>query len=244
MNGNNPEKVGISTIIGEAFSYWTRTLMYQVMFSLLYISILITVLFYFAEYYGIMEDYLASVDELKNGMEAYAEAQKKIIANPDYGNFSWVLIGVLTFLFPLNMGLYKMFRKLDLKEPLVVQDLFAGYVGINFFNYASYYFFWFMVFSLTAPTVFLGIIWVGITLFSAPLMFFRNLRIFQTFSLNITAWKKFFPLILSGILFSIIFKFVGMITIIGIPFTFAFTNAMIYVLYKGIFREEERPAKQ
>ncbi len=142
------------------------------------------------------------------------------------------------------MGLYKMFRKLDLKEPLVVQDLFAGYVGINFFNYASYYFFWFMVFSLTAPTVFLGIIWVGITLFSAPLMFFRNLRIFQTFSLNITAWKKFFPLILAGILFSIIFKFVGMITIIGIPFTFAFTNAMIYVLYKGIFREEERPAKQ
>ncbi|MBW8358864.1 MAG: hypothetical protein K0M63_03575 [Weeksellaceae bacterium] len=236
MSQNHPGKSTIQSILSRAFYYWNKTLVYQVMFSLIYFSVLITVLFFFAEHYGIMDDYLASIEQMQNGA-TYAEAQKGLIANPNYINFSWVIIGTLIFLYPLNLGLFKMYRKIDLGEKPTIQDLFAGYLGVNFFIYTSYYLFWFMIFLYTIPTVVLAAVWIGLTLFTAPLMFFMDKKIFETFRFNIKGWRNFFPAILVGMLVAIAFKYIGAITLVGLPFTLAFPTAMIYSLYRTIFKE-------
>lgn len=229
----------IGNIISLAFFYWRKTFLYQFLFGVLYLSILVMVLMNFAEYYGILSDYIESTKAMGNGIDAYSVAQKKIMQNPNYESFSWVIIGVLIFLYPLNMGLFKMFRKIEIGDKLLIQDLFSGYSGINFFIFGSFYFFWFMVFSIAMPTVFLAIIWVALTIFTAPLMYFKGLRIFQTFNYNVQAWKKFFLEMLVCLSLAIFIKISALFTIIALPFVFGFTNAMIYSLYRVVFRENK-----
>ncbi len=238
MIEKDPGKAGIQNVLKEALFYWNRTLLYQIIFSLLYFSVLITVLFFFADHYGILADYLAGVESMKNG-GSMVDAQKAMAENPNYMNFTWALIGTLVLLFPLNMGFYKMFRKIDLGEKISVQDLFAGYLGINFFIYTSYYLFWLIIFLYTAPTLILGMIWVALTLFTGPLMFFMDKRIFETFGYNIKAWRHFFPSVSAGLVLALMVKYAGFFTMFLIPFTFAFPHAVIYALYRNIFKENK-----
>ncbi len=238
MSQNYPQKNDLSFILKQAFYYWSKTLVYQIMFSLIYLSVLITVWFLFAEHYGILSDYLETVEMVRAGA-TYADAQKVLIANPNYITFSWIIIGTFIFLYPLNLGLLKMYRKLDLGEKLTVHDLFAGYMGVNFFIYISYYVFWFMIFLYMAPTVILAAVWIAITIFTAPLMFFMNKKIFETFRYNIRVWRNFFPAMLVGLAVAMVFKYAGMLTLIGLPFTMAFPTAMIYALYTSLFKEHE-----
>src|SRR5690606_7328288 len=236
MSQNYPHKIDLSYILKQAFHYWSKTLVYQLMFSLIYLSVLITVWFLFAELYGILNDYMRTVEMVNTGA-TYADAQKLLMANPNYITFSWIIIGTFIFLYPLNLGLLKMYRKLDLGEKLTVHDLFAGYLGVNFFIYISYYVFWFMIFLYMAPTVILAGVWIALTIFTAPLMFFMNKKIFETFRYNIRVWRKFFPAMLVGLALAAVFKDVGMLTIIGLPFTMGFPTAMIYALYTSLFKE-------
>ena len=238
MQQNYPQKAGIDYILKEAFSYWNRTLIFQILFSLIYFSVLFLVLFYFATKFGIFEQYLALGDKLKEGMDAYKNGIKELAANPNFMKFQWVILGTLSFLFPLNLGLFKMFRKLDLGEKPELEDLFAGYSGANFFIYFGYFLFWFTIYSYFAPTIFLGILWVLITLFTAPLMFFMDKRIIETFGINFKALRMFPLEILIGFFVAVAFKYFGILTLIGAIFTFPFWNAMIYSLYRKIFTEK------
>ncbi len=232
-----PPKAGIPFLLNQAFSYWIRTLLYQVLFSLITFSLFFAVAYYASVRYGVLGPYLELSEKLAISMEAYQGGVQEIMKLPGFTTFYWILIGCAVFLFPLNLGLFTLYRKLDNGEKLQVSDLFEGYRGARFFSFASFYLFWIMVYLFTLPTLFLGVFWVLLTLFTAPLMLFAKRRLFETLSLNFTALKRFPLEIIACCLVAILFKYAGMFTIIGAVFTYPFFTAVIYVLYRKIFYE-------
>ncbi|MBS1548530.1 MAG: hypothetical protein JSS94_01510 [Bacteroidetes bacterium] len=228
----------LEVIFNDAFSYWKKTLLFQMLFSLLFFSILFTVVFFAANQFGIFEQYMEIFKNNQGDMAGLQQEMKTLVQSPGYMNMAWTLIATMVFLFPLNMGFFKIFRKIDLQEKVELQDLFSGYSGINFLIYISYYLFWNIVYNYTIPTIILGILWVMVTLFVAPLMFFENKKIWESIRIGFTVLKKHFLVVLVGVLASVIIKYSGILIFgIGIFFTFPFFNAMIYSMYKNIFTE-------
>ncbi len=240
MQNDYPQKKGIDFLLKEAFRYWNQTLLYQIVFSLLYLSVLFLTVIYFANYYGILDGYMGAFQKFMQTRDigAYQKMLDSVTQSPDFKKFTWIVFGTNVFLYPLNLGLFKIFRKLDLKEMPEITDLFAGYMGINFFIYIGFYMFWLYIYNVASSTIILGVVWVFITLFSAPLMFFMDKRIFETISLSIKALRLYFVEIVVCIIVAVAFKYMGVISVFGMIFTFPFVNAMIYALYKTIFSEK------
>ncbi len=239
MQNKYPQKPGIDFILKQAFFYWNKTLVFQLMFSIFYFGIFLTVVFAADLKYNIIQQYMETGKYIKDGMEAYALQYTKMASTPDFQKFSLMIVGTMIFLYPLNIGFYQIFRKIDLKEKLELGDLLVGYNGLNFFKYIGYYIFWFFVYINTAQTIILGILWVLATLFVAPLMFFANKRIFEAISLTFKALRMYFLEILVCAIVALLFKYLGfMLFFIGGLFTFPFWNAMIYSLYKTVFSEK------
>jgi hypothetical protein len=79
MQEKYPQKPGLDFILKQAFYYWNKTLLYQLMFSIIYFAIFLTVFFYFSEKYGIIEQFLgAASDYMKVGPEGMDEYKKQI----------------------------------------------------------------------------------------------------------------------------------------------------------------------
>ncbi len=240
MQQNYPQKPGLDFILKQAFYYWNRTLLFQLMFSLVYFAVFFTAFFFFIDYYEISSYNAELLDAFRKGQEAYLQQIQKMSTTENVIYFDYAFSGILIFLYPLNLGLFQIYRKIDLQEPISLGDLFAGYNGLNFFRYVSYFLFWFMLFRLTSFTVIIPVFWVMVTLFVAPLMFFQNKTIFEAISINWKALKTHFVEILVCVIVAFIFRYVGFaVFFVGILLTFPFWNAMIYSLYKTIFTEKK-----
>lgn len=243
MQEQYPQKPGIDLILKQAFFYWNKTLVYQMIFSVIYLALFSTVFLYFSGRYGIMDQLLGAMSDYMKigpaGLETYKNDVSAIMISKGFQNFYLGLVGTLIFLYPLNLGFFQIFRKIDLKENVELRDLFAGYNGLNFFRYASYFIFWYFLYTFIAQTLILPVVWVMITLFVAPLMFFQNKTIFEGIALNWKALKMYFIEILVCTMVAVLFKYVGFaIFLVGGLLTFPFWNAMIYSLYKTIFTEK------
>lgn len=243
MQENYPQKPGIDFILKQAFFYWNKTLLYQLIFSIIYFAIFLTVLFYFSGKYGIIDQFFGAASNYMkagpNGMENYKTEIAAITGSDGFQSFYLGIVGVQIFLYPLNLGFFQIFRKIDLKEKVVLGDLFAGYNGLNFFRYVSYFIFWFFFYTIIAQTIILPVIWVLCTILVAPLMFFQDKRIFEAISINFKALKIYFLEILVCVIVAFLFKYVGFaLFLVGGLFTLPFWNAMIYSLYKSIFTEK------
>lgn len=238
------DPINIGEILSNAFSYWKRTLQYHVILTALYFSVAFLAFYFAMNQYGLLNDFNNAIQKLGESREAYLEEVKKIASGEGYRKFYWVFIATTTFLYPLNFGLLKIFRKLDLKQPLAIEDLFAGYLGSSFFAYISFYLFWILIYNILAPTILLGIVWVFVTLFCGPLMFFRNLRIFEGIRLSFKALKKFPAEIFVCAFCAVAIRYFGMISIVGALFTFPIWNAIIYAMFSKIFSETENNAEK
>lgn len=196
-------------------------------------------MFFFASRYGIWEQQQELAEALQAGTQAYVEKVTEISATENYQMFSYGILGTIIFLYPLNLGFFQIFRKIDTNEKIELSDLFAGYNGLNFFKYIGYFIFWFFIYLMLVQTIILAVVWVFVTLFVAPLMFFMDKRIFEAISLNFKALKMYFIEMFVCVMVAVIFKYVGFtLFLIGGLFTFPFWNAMIYSLYKTIFSEK------
>ncbi|RQO35263.1 hypothetical protein DBR39_20115 [Chryseobacterium sp. KBW03] len=239
MQNKYPQKPGIDFILKQAFFYWNKTLVFQLMFSIIFFGIFLTSVMLFAGKYEIFSYTQQLTEAFKQGTEAYMEKMAELSATENFQMFNLAIWATTAFLYPLNLGMFQIFRKIDLKEKIVIGDLFAGYNGLNFFKYVGYFLFWFFVYRFTAPTIILAVIWVAVTLFVAPLMFFTNKRIFEAISLNFKALKVYFVEIMVCVIVASLFKYLGFaLFLIGGLFTFPFWNAMIYSLYKTVFSEK------
>jgi hypothetical protein len=58
MQNKYPQKPGIDFILKQAFFYWNKTLIFQLMFSIIYFGILMTVFFLCDFKYGITGQYM------------------------------------------------------------------------------------------------------------------------------------------------------------------------------------------
>lgn len=239
MQNKYPQKPGIDFILKQAFFYWNKTLVFQLVFSIMYFGILMTVFFFCDSKYGITSQYMEAGKHLKDGAEAYWAEIIKMNSTDGFQKFSLWITGTIIFLYPLNLGFYQIYKKIDLGEKPELGDLFVGYNGFNFFKYIGYFIFWYFVFAYTIQTIILGVAWVCITLFVAPLMFFMDKRIFEGIALNFKALKIYFIEIFVCVIVAFFFKYVGFaLFFIGGLFTFPFWNAMIYSLYKTVFSEK------
>ncbi|WP_421376618.1 hypothetical protein [Chryseobacterium sp. GP-SGM7] len=214
------------------------------MFSLIYFSVFLAAYFYIENRFGVYNQ-LSNVflKYLQVGSKGFEDINQELEIIKSSTNYTYATLGILivsAFLYPLNLGFFQIYRKIDLKEEVEMSDLFVGYNGLNFFRYTSYFVFWFLVCDMLKPTLVLPFLWIIITLFIAPLMFFQNKTIFEGISLSWKAIKAYFIEIIVCTIVAVLFKYVGFaVFLVGALFTFPFWNAMIYSLYKIIFTEKD-----
>ena len=240
MEKNYPQKVGIQQILKTAFSYWNRTLFYQLSFSLLYFSLFFMGYFYLFKYIGLWDEMSQHSDLLKTDFNAFNKKMEEVSKLPQTQSFLLGIFFLFAFLNPLNVGFYKIYRKLDLKEEIGLNDLFAGYLGFDFFKFFGFYLFWMIVFSYANSLPLLGIVWLILTLFSVPLMFFMNVNTIEGIKLTVKGLKQDFTTIIISVLIATLFSISGLLLFgFGFLFTFPFWHAMIYTLYQNFFKEND-----
>ncbi|KIA90047.1 hypothetical protein [Kaistella jeonii] len=238
MENNDPRKSGIQQILKTAFWYWNKTLIYQLLYSLLYFSMFFLGYFYLFRYFGLWDEFAKYSDLVKTDIPAFNKKMEEIARLPQARNFGLAFFFLLALINPLNVGLYKIFRKIDLKEPVSMKDLFAGYLGFDFFKFFGFYLFWIIIFTYANALLVLGLVWVFITLFSIPLMFFMDVKTFEGIILTVKGLRKNFGMILIGMLIALLFSLSGFLLFgVGFLLTFPFWNAMIYALYQHIYKE-------
>ncbi|WP_226063683.1 hypothetical protein [Kaistella polysaccharea] len=240
MEKTYPSKANLSDILKTAFTYWNKTLFYQIAFSLLYFSLFFLGYFFLFRYFGLWDALSPYSELIKTDMPAFNEKMQDVAKLPQTQGFVLGIFILLALINPLNVGFYKIYRKIDLKEPVVMNDLFAGYLGFDFFKFFGFYLFWLIIFSYANSLLMLGAVWVIITLFSVPLMFFMNINTFEGISLTFKGLKKDFSTVLIAVIVGFLFSLSGLLLFgFGFLLTFPFWHAIIYTLYQHIFKENE-----
>jgi len=238
MENNYPEKSGIQQILKTAFWYWNKTLIYQLFYSMLYFSLFFLGYFYLFRYFGLWDGFSKYSDLVGTDIPAFNEKMEEIARLPQARNFALAFFFLLALINPLNVGLYKIFRKIDLKEPVSLNDLFAGYLGLDFFKFFGFYLFWIIIFTYANAFLVLGLVWVFVTLFSIPLMFFMSVNTFEGIRLTVTGLRRNLGMVVTCMLIAALFSAGGILLFgFGLLFTFPFWNAMIYALYQHIYKE-------
>lgn len=182
-------QLGIDEILKAAFGYWNKTLKYQLVFSIVYFLFIMLCNVLLISKLNLYDDYVKLVQAVQANPNQLLNEATKFALLPEVQAYVMYLTVAKAVIFPLNIGFYQMFKKLDLNEEISTEDLFVGFRGTNFFRYFGYALFWGMI-SLYANSLLpLGIIWVLITLLNAPLMFFANKTIFEGIALNFNALK-------------------------------------------------------
>ena len=231
-------KSNIEEILRKAVNYWAMTLNIQILFSLLYFSIIFLLGFYFFKYYGLQEEFIRLVKISETDIPL---AQKGIIEwakDPNFSSFMIALVLIKAVMFPLNIGIFEIYRKIDEKLPYTISDLYAGYRGFNFFKFLGFAVFWGFINLYAHVSIVLVLFWILITLFSAPLMFFMNVSIFESIRLTVKVFKIDFLTIFTCSCLAFIFSYFGIVFFFaGIIFTFPFWNAIIYTMYQKYFNE-------
>lgn len=246
MEKNYPSKGNLSDILKTAFAYWNKTLLFQLVYSLLYFSLLFMGYFYLFRYFGLWDALAPHAELIKTDMPAFNAKMQEVAMLPQMQGFVFGIFILLALLNPLNVGFYQIYRKIDLKQPVVMNDLFAGYMGFAFFKFFGFYLFWLIIFSYANSLIVLGVVWLILTAFSVPLMFFSNINTFEGIRLTFKALKKDFTTVLIAIIVAIIFSLSGLLLFgFGFLLTFPFWHAVIYALYQQFFREiEPKSAKK
>lgn len=238
MENNVLQKPEPTQILKTAFGYWNRTLLYQLVYSLIYFSLFFIGYFYLFQYFGLWEEFSKHSDLVRTDFPAFNKKMEEIARMPQARNFSLAFFALIALINPLNVGLFKIYRKLDLKEPVSINDLFAGYLGFDFFKFFGFYLFWIIIFTYANALLILGLVWIFVTLFSIPLMFFQSVNTFEGINLSVKGLRKNFGTVILGVFVAMLFSFSGLLLFgFGFLFTFPFWNAMIYTLYQSIYKE-------
>ncbi|WKS95242.1 hypothetical protein [Riemerella columbina] len=231
-------KLNISPILEAAIGYWKKTIGFQILFSVLYFGLLMVFATGLLQYLNLEPEIakfqkIIADGQLKNLNKAAEELSK----NEAMSYFILGLSIIKALLFPLNIGFYQIYQKIDLQEPYKTSDLLAGYRGGTFFKFFGYALFWGIILSyLQIIPLFLPLLWMMLTLLVTPIMYFLNLNIFESIRLNWVALRLHFVSLLMACFACVLFSYSGLLLFgIGYLVTFPFWNAMLYTLYKRLF---------
>lgn len=238
MEKQTRKKSEIEEILRDAVNYWSVTLKMQLLFSILYLSIVFVLGFYFLKYFGLQEELVRLVILSETNTELAKAGINKWVLLPSFANFIIVTVLIRAVMFPLNIGLFHIYRKIDSNESFDVSDLYEGFRGLNFLKFLGFAVFWGFINLYAHASFALIIVWILITVFSAPLMFFSNVSIFESIRLNFKALKSNFLTVSVCCTLAFLFSYAGLVFFfVGILFTLPFWNAVIYSMYKRYFNE-------
>jgi hypothetical protein len=238
MENNRTWKSNIEEILSKAVNYWALTLNVQILFSLLYFSITFLLGFYFFKYYGLLPEFIKLVKISENNIPAMQKGITEWAKDPNFSSFVIAMVIIKAVMFPLNIGLFHIYRKIDQKIPYNISDLYEGYRGFNFFKFLGFAVFWGFINIYAHVSIVVVLFWILITVFSAPLMFFMNVSIFESIRLTIKAFKIDFFTIFTCCGLAFLFSYMGIVFFFaGIVVTFPFWNAVIYAMYQKYFNE-------
>jgi len=234
------KKNSIEQVLKESFELWKSTIKYNTLFSLLYFGLLMVFVNTILVYTGVLEKIVALYPIMFKNPEIFQHRVEALAETEEFSSAVLVIIICKGLIYPLHIGLLKIFRKMENKEEVFINDLFDGYSGINFFKYASYYIAWIMIYNFAMQFVVLGFFWVMATLFIPFLMYFRQEPMGTALLWNFKLLKSNFILLFLCILFALLFSYVGILVFfVGYIFTFPFWCSMIYVLYKYLVERVE-----
>ncbi|SDF90465.1 hypothetical protein [Epilithonimonas hungarica] len=229
------QKPEIGKILTEAYQYWMRTLPFQFLFSAIYFAIFMFAAMYAFRYYGLFEEVQKFQNLFYTDTQAFLKKYEVLMQTQNALSFAMVVLVIKAVIFPLNIGFFKIYRKLDLGETPEMSDLFVGFRGHYFFIFAIYSLFWSVV--NTYLSVF-TLVWIPMMLLIPALIFFKNSNFFEAFRINIQTFQKNIILIFVASFASILFSYSGILAFgFGLFLTFPFWNAMIYVLYKHLIAD-------
>lgn len=238
MENVGRKKSDIEIIMLDAINYWSVTLNIQVIFSVLYISMVFLLGFYFLKYFGLYEELLRLTLLSSTNRELAQTGINEWVQTPSFANFVVTTVLIRALMFPLNIGLFHIYKKIDDNEYYDISDLFEGFRGLNFLKFLGFGIFWGFINLYARVSPLLVIVWILLTIFSAPLMLFKNKSIFESIRLNFKVIKSNFVPVIVCCLLAFILSYLGlMFFLIGIIFTLPFWNAVIYSMYKKYFDE-------
>ncbi len=230
-------KIDTGQIFSEAFDYWKSVMRFNLAFSMVYFGLFMLLTYGLANYLGVWEKFM----EIRSvtDVQAYVKKLNELAGSKDVILFSLLSVFCSGLAFPLHIGFFKIFKKIDNKEEPVLGDLFEGYQGANFIRYAVYYILWMMIYRFMSQLVFPAPLWVMLTLFVPPLMYFRNEPLGMAMVTSFQAMRGNFLTLLICVIGTAFISYLGLVVfLVGYALTFPFWNAMIYTLYKNIFTEE------
>lgn len=233
---NAPQKVSIEEVLKTAFHYWKSTLAFQLVVTVLYFSVILIAGLQLSFYY-FGDKMQAFTPELLQTPELFRTKIAELVASENGQYFQIVISLIKAAMFPLGIGLFKVYSVLDQNKKPVFSDVLDGYSGSNFFKFWGFALFWNVVFQLGLSFFLLpGILWVLITLFVGPLLYFTPMRMIEAVSISgkvfVANWSLLFPCAAIAFLFS----YAGSILfLVGFLFTFPFWYAVIYTLFKKYF---------
>ena len=232
---NTQTRPEIGKVLTEAYQYWMRTLPYQLLFSVIYFSFIMFAGAYAFRYYGLFEEVNQFSQLMYTDFQAFIKKYEALMQTQNAIYFTMAVVVIKAVIFPLNIGFLKIYRKLDLGEPVVTSDLFAGFKGSNFFLFGIYAMFWNVINSYLLIFPPLCLLWIGLMLFVPGLVFYKGFNFLQAFKMSMSVFRQNIGLVLLASLAAIIISYCGVVIFFfGIFVSFPFWNAIIYVLYKHL----------
>lgn len=230
-----------SSLVAAALVYWRSTILFQVVFTLIYFGIFITLLMFVFNYYGITQEMNALSAYFGGDMKVLEQKYLEIISTENFQNASLWTIGIGAVLWPLNLGMFAIYAKIDRKEIITPRDLFAGYEGSSFFKFFGYGLLWNAFYFLSKSFVVLAPVLVVLTLFVGPLLFLAKCDLRNSLRLGIKAVIKNPQLSIAIFFIGFFISYSGLLLcVFGVVFTYPFWNALLYVVYKKMFLIENK----
>lgn len=232
-------KLSVEQIFREAFARWKSVMKYNILFSVLYLGLISIITYGVANYTGAWEKF-QGLQPTKN-LEVYMSRMEALMKTQEITNFSLFIPFAIGLVYPLQIGFFQIFEKKDRDEETSLNDLFAGFIGGNFVKFSLYYILWTMIYTFMQSLIVPAPFWVAITLFAPPLMFFRKEGLGNALIISFNTFKKNFALLIICVLLTAIVVYAGAFAFfVGYLFTFPFWLAMIYTLYRNIFKDETK----
>jgi hypothetical protein len=236
---NNPQpihKISLDEVFKKAFFYWKSTLVFQAFVTILYFGITLFAgvqlsMYYFGDKMNqFTPELLSNAKEFLNKINLMMQSE-----NGSYFQIALALIKAA--MFPISIGLFKIYSLIDENKKPTLSDVMDGYSGSNFFKFWGFAIFWNVVFQMGSSFFIIpGILWVLITFFVGPLLYFTPMRMMEAINLSAKVVFANWSIILPCAVVAFLFSYSGlMLFFIGFLFTYPFWNAIIYTLFKKYF---------
>lgn len=228
------ESKGLEEILSDAVKIWKENILYNVLFSILYFTILLVSLYLLNLQFGVVDE-LFRIFSSTNDQKVLTE-KMMAFANTDeaaYFSIGSELINI--YLFPLCLGLYSIYLKKDQGLKPEFKDLLNGYNGLDFLRFAGFFMVWLAINSLLKYTVILPIVWQLFTMMCSPILFFERKSIFESISESYRMVIRKPGIFIACFFIAAAVRYGGMLFfMIGIVFTFPFWMCILYALYREL----------